>query len=263
MTLMRDLFKAGRYLFAFSVIAFGIIQFGTQDFMKGFLPVSTDMPGRNFFLNMISTLFVGGGVAMCIRNIMGRAAFLLGILFFLLFIYPHLVSLLTDLHNPNPWTSTAEDLAMSSGAFIIAGDSQNAAAPQNKFNWVRNGKILFAISLIVFAVQHFLYADFIATLVPAWIPFKLFWAYFIGVAFTLACISILTNIKTRLACALLGFMFLFWVIFLHLPRVAAATHIEPEKTSMFIALAMCGIFFTIASQPSEKGNGTLQGIKRY
>ena len=97
-----------------------------------------------------------------------------------------------------------------------------------------------------------MYADFIATLVPAWIPFKLFWAYFIGVAFSLTSVSLLTNIKTRLAAALLGFMFLFWVIFLHLPRVAGDTHIEPEKTSMFIALAMCGVFFTIAGDAEEK-----------
>ena len=249
---MQEFFKAGKYLFAFSIIAFGIIQFGVQEFMKGFLPMPESLPARNFFLNFISTLFVAGGIALCIRKTMHRAALLIGMLLFILFIYPHLVTLLGDLHNPNPWTVTAEDLALASGAFIISGDAQNPTVAPGKSALARNGRILFAISLIVFAVQHFLYADFIATLVPVWIPFKLFWAYFIGVAFSLACISILINIKTRLACALLGFMFLFWVIFLHLPRVAAATHIEPEKTSMFIALAMCGVFFTIAADSTEQ-----------
>jgi uncharacterized membrane protein len=243
---MQELLKAGKYLFAFSIIAFGIIQIGVQEFMKGFLPMPDGLPARIFFLNFISTLFVAGGIAMCIPKTRHRAALLVGILFLILFIYPHLVLLLPDIHNPNPWTASAEDLALASGAFIISGDAQNSTMDPGKSALARNGRILFAVSLIVFAVQHFLYADFIATLVPAWIPFKLFWAYFIGVAFSLASISLLTNIKTRLASALLGFMFLFWVIFLHLPRVAGATHIEPEKTSMFIALAMCGIFFTIA-----------------
>ena len=245
---MQELFKAGKYLFAFSIIAFGIIQFGVQEFMKGFLPMPESLPARMFFLNFISTLFVAGGILMCIRKTMYRAGLMIGILLFVLLIYPHLVTLLGDIRNPNPWTSTAEDLALASGAFIIAGDDRKPSASSGKSVLARNGKILFAISLIVFAVQHFLYADFIATLVPSWIPFKLFWAYFIGVAFSLASISILIGVKTRLASALLGCMFLFWVIFLHLPRVAAATHIEPEKTSMFIALAMCGVFFTIASE---------------
>jgi uncharacterized membrane protein len=242
---MHVVFKAGKYLFALSIVAFGIIQFGVQDFMKGFLPMPENLPARIFFLNFISTLFIVGGISMCIRRTMHRAALLTGILFFILFIYPHLITLLSDIRNPNPWTVSAEDLSLASGAIIISGYALN---PTGKSALARYGRIFFAVSLIVFAVQHFMYADFIATLVPAWIPFKLFWAYFIGVAFSLASISLLTNIKTRLASSLLGFMFLFWVIFLHLPRVAAATHIEPEKTSMFIALAMCGIFFTIASE---------------
>ena len=249
---MQELFKAGKYLFAFSIIAFGVIQFGIQEFMKGFLPMPESLPAHDFFLNFISTLFVAGGIVMCIPKTRYRGALLVGILLFILFIYPHLATLLSDIHNPNPWTVTAEDLALASGAIIISGDAQNPALPLGKSALAHNGRILFAISLIVFAVQHFMYADFIATLVPAWIPFKLFWAYFIGVAFSLASISLLTNIKTRLASALLGFMFLFWVIFLHLPRVAAATHIEPEKTSMFIALAMCGVFFTIAAESTEQ-----------
>ncbi|HEX3768175.1 MAG TPA: hypothetical protein VHT72_07340 [Puia sp.] len=242
---MHVVFKAGKYLFALSIVAFGIIQFGVQDFMKGFLPMPENLPARIFFLNFISTLFIVGGISMCIRRTMHRAALLTGILFFILFIYPHLITLLSDIRNPNPWTVSAEDLSLASGAIIISGYALN---PTGKSVLARYGRIFFAVSLIVFAVQHFMYADFIGTLVPAWIPFKLFWAYFIGVAFSLASISLLTNIKTRLASSLLGFMFLFWVIFLHLPRVAAATHIEPEKTSMFIALAMCGIFFTIASE---------------
>jgi uncharacterized membrane protein len=250
---MQRFYKAGKYLFAISIIAFGIIQFGVQDFMKGFLPMPENLPARNFFLNFISTVFVAAGVVMCIPKFMSRAALLISVLLFILLIYPHLASLLADIHNPNPWTATAEDLALASGALIISGiSSRNGKSlGQAKPGFVRYGTLLFAISLIVFAVQHFMYAEFIATLVPAWIPFKLFWAYFIGVAFSLAFISIVLNIKTRLASALLGFMFLFWVIFLHLPRVAAATHIEPEKTSMFIALAMCGIFFTIAGENTK------------
>ena len=52
---MQELFKAGKYLFAFSIIAFGIIQFGVQEFMKGFLPMPDSLPARDFFLNFIST----------------------------------------------------------------------------------------------------------------------------------------------------------------------------------------------------------------
>jgi uncharacterized membrane protein YphA (DoxX/SURF4 family) len=162
------------------------------------------------------------------------------------------VSLVTDLHNPAPWTTSAENLALCAGAFIIAGDIQIKSKSAGSPDYFNLGRIVFALSLLVFAIQHFMYPEFIANLIPEWIPFKLFLTYFVGLAFALACISILTKIKTRLASILLGFMFLFWVIFLHLPRVAADTHKEAEKTSMFIAFAFCGIFFTIANHYSEK-----------
>jgi uncharacterized membrane protein len=249
---MQELYKSGRYFFAFAIIAFGIIQFNVQDFMSSFLPIPKEMPARNFFLYLISTLFVAGGIAMCIKNLAGRAAFLIGMVFLLLFFYPHLKNLLSDLHNPGPWTTGAEDLALCGGAFIIAGYIEGSKQSPNLSRLPGIGRILFALSLIVFSVQHFLYADFISTLISSWIPFKIFWAYFVGIAFLAASAGILMNIKARLACILLGFMFLFWVIFLHLPRVAADTHKETEKTSMFIAFAFSGIFFTLASQYPSK-----------
>jgi len=249
---MQPLYRTGRYFFAFAIIAFGFIQLNVQDFMTGFLPVSKTLPGKVVFLYIISIYFVIGGICMCIDKTMRRAAVFVGLLLLALLIYPHLARLVTDLHNPEAWTSSAEDLAICAGAFIIAGDVAAPDKSSGSPDYFSIGRIAFAISLIVFAVQHFMYADYIAGLIPAWIPFKLFLTYFIGVAFVLASISILTQIKIRLACILLGFMFLFFVIFLHLPRVAANTHSEPEKTSMFVAFAFCGIFFTLASHYQEK-----------
>src|SRR5438094_171547 len=45
------------------------------------------------------------------------------------------------------------------------------------------GRIFVAVSLVVFGVQHFMYGGFVAGLVPAFMPGRLFWAYFVGVAF--------------------------------------------------------------------------------
>src|SRR2546425_9204122 len=102
------------------------------------------------------------------------------------------------------------------------------------------GRIFVAISLVVFGVQHFIYGGFVATLVPAWIPGRLFWAYFVGVAFFAAASSIATRKSAGLAATLLGLMFFSWVFVVHLPRVAASSHNGNEWTSALVALAMCG-----------------------
>ena len=141
--------------------------------------------------------------------------------------------LAANIHDPGPWTSGSELLALCGAALVLAGVT-------------KLGRILFAAPLVVFGVQHFLYARFIATLVPAWIPGRLFWAYFVGVAFVCAAISIASSKAARLSAILLGLMFFLWVLILHLPRVAAAPHNGNEWTSLFVALAMSGGALLIA-----------------
>ena len=53
--------------------------------------------------------------------------------------------------------------------------------------------------MIIFGAQHFMYAAFIATLIPAWIPFHLFWVYFTGTGFIIAGLSIASGVLARLA----------------------------------------------------------------
>ena len=114
------------------------------------------------------------------------------------------------------------------------------------------GRIFIAISLVVFAIQHFLYANFVATLVPAWISGRLFWAYFVGVAFIAAAIGAVVPKMTRPAGILLGILFFLFVVTLHIPRIAAHSRDGNEWTSGFVALAMCGGAWILAGATSSK-----------
>lgn len=105
---------------------------------------------------------------------------------------------------------------------------------------------IIGISLIVFAVQHFLYSSFVAGLIAPWMPFRLFWAWFVGVAFCAAALSFLSGKSVRLASFLLGLMFAIFVLIEHAPRIAAHLHGANEWTSGFIALAMAGCGWMLA-----------------
>jgi uncharacterized membrane protein len=109
------------------------------------------------------------------------------------------------------------------------------------------GRIFVAISLMVFGVQHFMYGGFVAGLVPAFMPGRLFWAYFVGVAFFAAAGGILYEKLARPAATLLGAMFFFFVVLLHIPRIALHSRDGNEWTSGFVALAMCGGAWILAS----------------
>lgn len=111
----------------------------------------------------------------------------------------------------------------------------------NKF--VKAGRFFLAISLLIFGVDHFMFATFIAVLVPSWMPFHLFWAYLTGACFVAAAFAIAFNKYARLGAMLLGLMFFLWVVLVHAPRVAAHLRSGDEWNSAFVALAMSGVAF--------------------
>jgi uncharacterized membrane protein len=108
------------------------------------------------------------------------------------------------------------------------------------------GRAFMASLLVVVGVQHFMYAGFVSTLVPAWIPWRLFWAYFVGVAFFAAAVGILVEKLTRPVGTLLGVMFLVFVVTTHLPRIVMHSRNGNEWTSGLVALAMCGGAWIVA-----------------
>jgi len=95
-----------------------------------------------------------------------------------------------------------------------------------------------------------MYANFVATLVPAWMPGRLFWAYFVGVAFVAAAIGAVVPKRTRPTGILLGILFFLFVVTLHIPRIAAHSRDGNEWTSGFVALAMCGGAWILAGATS-------------
>ncbi len=84
--------------------------------------------------------------------------------------------------------------------------------------WIRLGPVFVAAPLAVFAAEHFVAAKTMAQMVPAWLPARLFWAYFVGGAWLAAAISLVAKRFVRLSATLLGVMFLLIVLTIHLPN---------------------------------------------
>lgn len=69
--------------------------------------------------------------------------------------------------------------------------------------------------MILFSFAHFAYAPFVATLVPPWIPWHLFWVYFCGAALLAAGTALVLNRVSRLATTLLGIMIAIFILTIH------------------------------------------------
>src|SRR3984957_9853690 len=74
-----------------------------------------------------------------------------------------------------------------------------------------------AAPLAVFGALHLAAAEGLATMVPSYMPWKLFWAYFFGVALLAASLSIATKIQVRWSGLLFGIAMFCFVAMLDIP----------------------------------------------
>jgi uncharacterized membrane protein len=82
--------------------------------------------------------------------------------------------------------------------------------------------LCFAIPLAVFGAEHLSGARSIMLGVPSYMPWRLFWAYFVGFALLSASLSIATKIQVRWSGLLFGIMMFLFVAMLHIPRALAS-----------------------------------------
>ncbi len=80
-------------------------------------------------------------------------------------------------------------------------------------------RYLYAIPFGIFGVLHFINGTAMAGYVPSFIPGGVFWVYLVGVALIAACVSIIIEKYTKMACLLLALMLIIFVLTMHLPGV--------------------------------------------
>jgi uncharacterized membrane protein len=240
----------GRYIFGIAIACFGFQHYMYVSSHLGLAPGPPWMLGSAFAACVVGGVLLVLGIGMvAVKEVFFPAAALgMFLLMYVLFLY--LPGMATDLTSPGPWTSSTELLAMCGAAFALAGTRRGQVVPRPwtgmSDRLANAGRHLFAFPLAVFGVQHFMYSRFVATLVPAWIPWRWFWACFVGAAFIAASIGIATRVQARVAATLMGAMFFLFVVLVHLPRVFAHPHNSNEVTSAMVAVAMFGASFVVA-----------------
>jgi uncharacterized membrane protein YphA (DoxX/SURF4 family) len=225
---LPPLASIGRVAFAVGVAALGGQNLVIGDFLPSLQPVPAWLPARGACAVLVGALLLTTGACIAIdrgRRVASRA---LALWLWLSVLALHLPLVVSAPRNGGAWAPAFEIIA-------LAGVASSLATPSA----ATLGRLCYGISLPVFGCLHFLYRDYVASVVPAWIPGPMAWALITGVAHIAAGASLVTGIKARLAATMLGAMFATWVVILHAPRVAHGDRPE-EWTSLFVAIAMSG-----------------------
>lgn len=135
------------------------------------------------------------------------------------------------------WTNPAKMLALLGGAIVLSGRAE-------KWPWL--GPVLLGNFLLLGGAQHGVYAAFVDTLVPAWIPpGQRFWTLFCAVALVAGGLGVILPRTRRVAGLWSGIMIFLWVLLVHVPRTIELKNAF-ELAGVFEALALAGVCWLVA-----------------
>jgi uncharacterized membrane protein YphA (DoxX/SURF4 family) len=245
----------GRIFYGLSLAGLGVQQLQYADFRPVIVPAWPAWLHQPVLGYISGAALIIVGLLICIGRMAAKAAIILGVALVILFFGTHFITqtfLSPYSFHLGLWTDALKELALAGGAFIIADSFQPATGSSKTLAAL--GRFFFCLLLIVFGIDHFIYTDFVASLVPAWMPGPVFWTYLGGVALIGSGVAILLNIFRIPVSLLLALMLFLWVLMLHLPRALAATATDKgnELTSVFEALAFSGMALVIAGVQMRK-----------
>ena len=145
----------------------------------------------------------------------------------------------------------------------LRGDWQNARGLDKL---ILLGPLFYAAPLAAFGTEHFTLTEAIASIIPAWIPWHQFWAYFVGACFIAAALSMVTRILVRLSASLLALTFFLFVALMDAPAWAQNPRDRIALTLALRELSFSGGPLALAAslngQWRERGTHILATIAR-
>jgi uncharacterized membrane protein len=115
--------------------------------------------------------------------------------------------------------------------------------------------LCFSVPLAVFGALHLFGPEFVKDLVPPYMPWRMFWVYFVGGALIAASLSIATKIGVRWSGLLFGVMMFLFVAMLYLPSALRHLHARITWTIVFRELSFGGAGWILAGNAMDGWRG--------
>lgn len=269
---MNALLKPGRFLYGIGILTLGAHQLITQSFRPDILP---PFKWANEYavlpiLASVALIFSGTVISGSIRiNSMSalRTSRYLAFCFLVLIVTCHLPYILfvseAKVMQLQVWFAVGEAVAYCGGALVMAGsfpkgvDVQQNAVESMTERLIPAGPAFYSLLIILFGCSHFVYTDYVATMIPKWFGAPLFWTYLVGVLLVCAGIAIILRILVRIVALLLAILLMLFFILFHVPDAIANPTAGGgnEIVRAIVALLFCGIALVIAASRASNVRG--------
>jgi len=239
--------RVSHAVFAATMIALGILGLIKGNLSPIWEPIPKSVPALAYLCAFISLL---SGIALLWQRgaaTASRVLLALLLLWLLLLRVPGVFrSFTVDL-----WWAACRTAVMTAGAWVLyvwfaaEWDKRRLGFVAGE-NGLRIARVLYGLALIPFGLAHFLYLEHTAELVPAWLPWHTFWAYFTGWAFIAAGVALVVGVYARLAATLSALEIGLFLLLVWVPIVAAGSKDAFQWSETLVSLALLAGAWVVA-----------------
>jgi uncharacterized membrane protein len=243
-------------LFAVGMIGLGVLALIFGDFALVWQPVPSWIPGRTVLAYACGVLMLVGGIGLLSKN---TARYSVRVLFPYLILWSLLKvpALLVAPKMEAVWLGFGELTVLVAGGWVLFAKLANlpegsllSFATSDRSLYL--AKMLFAVSLIPIGLSHIVYVKPTADLVPAWLPYRVGWAYLTG-AGQIACgLGVLFSVFPRLAATAEAAMISLFTLLVWVPAILASPGQRLPWTAFFISWAIASAAWTVAQNVTPK-----------
>jgi uncharacterized membrane protein len=237
---------AGRILLAAALLGFGLenILFGRY-IVARVAPWPDDPSVRFVVACATGALFLVSGAALLSKRFVRPAALASAGLIFGWSMWRHLPVAVAGPAWSGHWTNVLKAATLAAGCIGVAASHGGPAGPVLR---TLRACAPFAAGafFLLGGIQHFMFATFVATLIPPFIPGALFWTYVAGILLIGAGLGFwILAARPRIA-PLAALMVFSWVFLVHVPLVVRVG--RAEWMGVFEALGISGVCLAVAAR---------------
>jgi len=254
--------------FAIPLAVFGALHLSDAQSLMTLVP--RYMPWRMFWAYFVGCALIAASLSIAAKIAVRWSGLLFGIMMFSFVAMIHFPGALRDPHNRIIWMVVFREMSFGGAGWVLAGSAKDGWRGPVKTTLLTVGRILVAITAIVFGIEHFFHPMGLPGVplikqMPAWIPglARVLIDDITGAALVVAGAAFLLNKKTRTVATCVGGWIVLLVLVIYGPVLIAALSnpaipVKVEGINYFAdTLLFAGAILAVASAAPSSGSSPL------